>query len=78
MSARVIRRPIGGWGDSPSSVPAEGRATRRTKICHNHFGDVNKMVVIRRPLFGWGFRLWWREVCEWLALALLVVASWPA
>lgn len=32
--------------------------------------------VIRRPLFGWGFRLWWREVCEWLALALLVVASW--
>lgn len=32
--------------------------------------------VIRRPLFGWGFRLWWREVCEWLAFALLVVGSW--
>ena len=32
--------------------------------------------VIRRPIGGWGARTWRREVCEWLALAALVVASW--
>ena len=32
--------------------------------------------VLRRPLFGWGFRLWWQGVCEGLGLAVLVLGSW--
>lgn len=31
---------------------------------------------IKRPLFGWGFRLWWQGVCEGLGLAVLVLGSW--
>lgn len=34
--------------------------------------------VIRRPWMGWGARLWFREVLEWLALAVLVTSSWAA
>lgn len=32
--------------------------------------------VIRRPLGGWGARVWRRQVIDSLALASLVVASW--
>lgn len=32
--------------------------------------------VLRRPLLGWGFRLWWQGVCEGLGLAVLVLGSW--
>ena len=32
--------------------------------------------VIRRPIGGWGARVWRRQVIDSLALASLVVASW--
>jgi len=32
--------------------------------------------VLRRPLLGWGFRTWWREVLAWLNLAFLFLCCW--